>query len=102
MNTGSTAFSNSADPLGAPQRISVRQLRNWLPLLLICSAAPVDGGPKLRRGGLVAAVKYCSAQMCSLREWEAGGESRDLFQTCREAQECTLTWSFGLKSVAEF
>jgi hypothetical protein len=28
----------------------------------------VDGGPKLRRGGSVAAVWFCSAQMCSLKE----------------------------------
>jgi hypothetical protein len=28
------------------------------------SLAGVDGGPKQRRGGSVAAVEYCSAQMC--------------------------------------
>jgi hypothetical protein len=60
---------------------------------------------------LLTAVQNSSAWVVSRRfdfaahrsavpeNWDDGGVSRHLSQIRREAQECTLTWSFGPKCV---
>ena len=64
-------------------------------------------GKKELLGLLLTAVQNCSAWVVSrrsnftahrcvaLENWDDGGVSRHLSQIRREAQECTLKWSFG-------
>ncbi len=59
----------------------------------------VDGVPKRRRRGNVAAVQFGGAQASVPGSREDGGFSLFLSQLHREAQECDPTWSFGKRFV---
>jgi hypothetical protein len=59
----------------------------------------VDGVPKRRRRGNVAAVQIGGAQARISEKWQDGGFSHDRAQFSREAQECDPTWSSGKRFV---
>ena len=59
----------------------------------------VDGVPKWRRRGSVAAVQFGGAPASVSGSREDGGFSLDLLQLHREVQECDPTWSFGKRFV---
>ena len=67
---------------------------------LISVMDDVDGGSKLRRGGVSRRSDFAAHRCVALKNRENGGFSHHLSQIRREAQECTLTWSFGPRFVA--
>ena len=67
---------------------------------LVAETDAVDGGSKLRRGGVSRRSDFAAHRCVALKNRENGGFSHHLSQIRREAQECTLTWSFGPRFVA--
>jgi len=59
----------------------------------------VDGVPKWRRRGIVAAVETGGAPASISGSWEDRGINPDFPQHRREAEECDPIWSFGKRFV---